>query len=425
MYQGTCGFANNGAGKGPHGRTTSITRWVPQRRRRELGLLRVQRPRLLRRSRAPAGAGLPARTVHQAVRRVRAVADECRRHLLHRQPDHHADLEQSRDEGLVGLGALHPTRCSSNRSRFSTATVPFLSVSRSTASTALATPPQQGSTTTLPTFVPALPTLSLIQPEGVAQPRSAPYLPLPGEQVLLHRGLDLLLPAHRGPMDPGSSLAVQPRAGRGRARRRRLVQDVRVLRGPQPDDRRDRAGRPGDQLRLGPAGCKPGLMNLNLIVDEEAFFSIFGSQNASQGYNQTLLNSIELPLLSVRMRMASLGCPIPCPWPRVTTMPRRSRGRPAGAPGRQRDPAQRRAQLRLPGDRPDPVYPARLHRRRPDRPGDQRRGERWYPAQPYPVGNRIKAAFAQFLWSRHGGSGYLFGHGGGSAGRIAPSSRRS
>ena len=33
------------------------------------------------------------------------------------------------------------------------------------------------------------------------------------------------------------------------------------------------------------------------------------------------------------------------------------------------------------------------------------------------VGNRLKAAFAQFLWLRHGGSGYLFGHGNGHTGQ--------
>ncbi len=36
---------------------------------------------------------------------------------------------------------------------------------------------------------------------------------------------------------------------------------------------------------------------------------------------------------------------------------------------------------------------------------------------PLPVGNRIKAAFAQFLWARHGGSGYMFGFGNGATGQ--------
>ena len=33
------------------------------------------------------------------------------------------------------------------------------------------------------------------------------------------------------------------------------------------------------------------------------------------------------------------------------------------------------------------------------------------------VDSRIKAAFAQFLWLRHGGSGYLFGFGSGATGQ--------
>ncbi len=38
-------------------------------------------------------------------------------------------------------------------------------------------------------------------------------------------------------------------------------------------------------------------MNLNLIIDEEAFYAVFGRQNATS-YSQNLLNSIELPLLA-------------------------------------------------------------------------------------------------------------------------------
>ena len=38
---------------------------------------------------------------------------------------------------------------------------------------------------------------------------------------------------------------------------------------------------------------KAGLMNLNLIIDEEAFFAVFGNQNSS--FTQSLLNDIQLP----------------------------------------------------------------------------------------------------------------------------------
>ena len=40
---------------------------------------------------------------------------------------------------------------------------------------------------------------------------------------------------------------------------------------------------------------KPGLINLNLIIDEEVFFSVFGQQD--QNFNQQLLNFYQLPLL--------------------------------------------------------------------------------------------------------------------------------
>ena len=61
-------------------------------------------------------------------------------------------------------------------------------------------------------------------------------------------------------LDPGSPTNDRQcrHPGRGRPRRRRLVQDVRVLRGAQPDERLDRAGRPGGQLRLGAAGHQAG-----------------------------------------------------------------------------------------------------------------------------------------------------------------------
>ena len=38
---------------------------------------------------------------------------------------------------------------------------------------------------------------------------------------------------------------------------------------------------------------KPGLINLNLIIDEEVFFSVFGSQDTN--FNQQLLSFDQLP----------------------------------------------------------------------------------------------------------------------------------
>ena len=95
----------------------------------------------------------------------------------------------------------------------------------------------------------------------------------------------------------------RPSSYRQRPDRRWLVQDVRVLRGPQPDDRRRRPGGPGQQLRLASPGHQAGLINLNLIIDEEVFFSVFGKQNtafnnaASPLYEQLLcFNQLQPPV---------------------------------------------------------------------------------------------------------------------------------
>ena len=77
------------------------------------------------------------------------------------------------------------------------------------------------------------------------QPRAAPHLPLSRGQILLYRRVE------RG--GHGRDVGRQPD-------RRRLVQDVRVLRGAQPDDGGNRSRRPGDQFRLGPAGHQAGVV---------------------------------------------------------------------------------------------------------------------------------------------------------------------
>ena len=101
-------------------------------------------------------------------------------------------------------------------------------------------------------------------------------------------------------------------------------------------------------------------MNLNLIVDEEAFFAIFGRQSTS-GFNQGLLNSIELPLLATVNANGQLVPPYAhAPGHRQQRQPADSAGRPARPARRQRDPAHRCAELRVPDHRPDPVRPARI-----------------------------------------------------------------
>ena len=63
-----------------------------------------------------------------------------------------------------------------------------------------------------------------------------------------------------------------------RADRRRLVQDVRVLRGPQPGLRgRSARSTRGTNFDWYRQDLKPGLLNLNLIIDEEVFFGLMST----------------------------------------------------------------------------------------------------------------------------------------------------
>ena len=306
---------------------------------------------------------------------------------------------------------------------FSTATVPFLSVSAATAATALVTPTQQGSTTILPTSVPVLPTLSLIQPDGIdppipepVQPHTFPYLV---DKFFYTGASTFYYPPTGGQMDPGAtSLAAANR--------------VPVVGGPGGDGwfkMFEFFEVPSQMIgAIGPVAqgtnfdwarqdSKPGLMNINLIVDEEAFFSIFGSQDASQGYNQTLLNSIELPFLSVPNANGQFVLPYAMP---LATSNNNAPPIPRGA-----SPVPLVVSAIQPNGAPNYVYPVTDQTQSiqhgytavdPIGLAINAAANGGTAATPYPVGNRIKAAFAQFLWSRHGGSGYLFGHGSGISG---------
>ena len=113
-YQGTCGFANDGARKGPRRRTTSITRWDYPNDSAENWDYLVFNDRdfssvaeLLLVPGCP--PGLFTKQFAEFAPSQMNAADI----FSHRQPDRHADLEQSRDEGLVGLRrstqpAVHP-----------------------------------------------------------------------------------------------------------------------------------------------------------------------------------------------------------------------------------------------------------------------------------------------------------------------------
>lgn len=162
---------------------------------------------------------------------------------------------------------------------------------------------------------------------------------------------------------------------------------------------------------------RPGQMNLNLIIDEEAFYAVFGSQN-SGNYNQDLLNSIQLPLLATfnsntsqptlpyRMPLATMNNGLPpialggSPVPLVV-----SAIQPNGAPNYAYPVTDQTQYIQHGYLANDPITVAL-----------QVGAGATLPTTNL-VGNRIKAAFAQFLWARHGGSGYIFGYGNGSTGQ--------
>ncbi len=180
---------------------------------------------------------------------------------------------------------------------------------------------------------------------------------------------------------------------------------------------------------------KPGLMNLNLIVDEEAFYAVFGSNNSrnSRSFNQAVLNSIQLPLLATyHPNTGQLTVPYNMPLihntyngnvqPNPTGLPPIPQGgppvplvvsaiQPTGAPNYVY-PITDQTQLSHHGYLAnDPI----LEQLNVAATGSA--GSPGTMAMPGIVGNRIKAAFAQFLWARHGGSGYVFGYGNGNTGQ--------
>jgi hypothetical protein len=129
---------------------------------------------------------------------------------------------------------------------------------------------------------------------------------------------------------------------------------------------------------------RPGLLNLNLMIDEESFFSVFGDQDNS--FNQQLLNFNQLPInVTFGGKLYSGGAwagPLDAgssPIPLVVTATNV-----AGAPTY--------------------VYPV------------NNVGVIGTDPLTGLISNRMKAAFAQFLTVRHGGSGFIFGYGSGQAG---------
>ena len=137
---------------------------------------------------------------------------------------------------------------------------------------------------------------------------------------------------------------------------------------------------------------KPGLINLNLIIDEEVFFSVFGKQDAF--FNQQLMNFYQLPTpvwQGSSWGYTGSATPLPLatgspPVPIVVTSTMAN-----GAPG-SAYPMNNVGVVA-----PDPSLTV--------------------PGPVYTYGNRMKASFAQFLSLRHGGSGFVFGYGSGNTGQ--------
>ena len=203
-------------------------------------------------------------------------------------------------------------------------------------------------------------------------PLTAPHLPLPGGQVLLHRGL----------ADPGHDSLFGDPTGDGWFKMFEFFEVPSQMIGAVGPVAQ---GTNFDWLRQ---DTKPGLINLNLIIDEEVFFSVFGSQ--STNFNQQLLSFDQLPNMlfpngSTGQYWTSTTTPIPLaagtsPIPLVVTATLAS-GAPAAAYAMNNVGVL--ATDRLTGT----------------------------------LDHRMKASFAQFLSLRHGGSGFVFGYGGGTTGQ--------
>ncbi len=212
------------------------------------------------------------------------------------------------------------------------------------------------------------------------QPDASPHLPLSRGPVLLHRRVD------RG--GHGRDAGRQPH-------RRRLVQDARVLRCAQLDDGGDRSGRPGDRFRLATAGHQAG------VVEPQPDHRRGG-----------LLQHRRPAGCRLQPAMAQFHPGPIDPRGNVFAAALRQDADPAvwtaGPAGGQRDRCERS---------PAYVYPIANRGVTATDPILATAGQ-GNPSGPVGiVDSRIKAAFAQFLWLRHGGSGYLFGFGTGAVGQ--------
>ena len=142
---------------------------------------------------------------------------------------------------------------------------------------------------------------------------------------------------------------------------------------------------------------KPGLINPNLIIDEEVFCSVFGSQDTN--FTQLLLNFSQLPSLSITPSFQGASIVSSPTTFNNTTASATTLPMAAGNP-----PVPLVVTATTANGSPAAAYPM------------NNVGVVSYdPVNGY--GNQMKAAFAQFLSLRHGGSGYVFGYGSGLPGQ--------
>ncbi len=204
---------------------------------------------------------------------------------------------------------------------------------------------------------------------------------------------------------------------------------------------------------------KPGQLNLNLIMDEEVFFSVAGkaaiNQTNGQSFDPTTNgrtdgngnpvnsgNQFVRDAAEFQPDLAGFRCRA-CRFTAAARQLRpgingtsdftcfRDHRDSAGSAGGDVDAGERHAGDGD-ADRGHGQRVAGDDGRRPDleqflqcEQPDDGHGEHVGP--PYPNGNDLKAAWVQFLNLRHGGSGYIFGYGLGAVGQnsaIAPLDRR-
>ncbi len=309
-----------------------------------------------------------------------------------------------------------------------TASLPFLSISNATAAMT------SGQTT-----VPGFPTtstgttsaLTLAQPTtGIStpvQPHSFPYLV---DKFFYTGASNFYYPPTQGSTDPGGIVGGPASDGWFKMFDFFEVpsQSIGAI-GPVAS---------GTNFDWARQDTKPGLLNLNLIIDEEVFFSVFGEQSGSFNLPtvqvppgsgtlyptsyQTRLNSTQLPYL---WNSNTSSLPYTLPLSTFTN----GGAQPAPPISYEYPPVPLVVSALQANGAPNYVYPIT-----DQTPGNYQGGivdndpilASIYAAnatttpsgmiQP-PVDNRIKAAFAQFLWLRHGGSGYLFGFGQGNTGQ--------